>query len=89
MTVVQFHCNLAVNPNAVVEVTPLVRTESDLQCIGETWDKAILERKKACVTLIALIDQPSHNILFRSASSNENYLPFSYKMFGSAWFEWE
>lgn len=37
--------NLAVNPNAVVEVTPLVRTESDLQCVGETRDESILEKK--------------------------------------------
>lgn len=38
--------DLAVNADAVVEVTPLVRTESDLQRVGETRDKSILEMKR-------------------------------------------
>lgn len=38
--------NLAVNPDAVVEVTPLVRTESDLQRVGEARDESILEKNK-------------------------------------------
>lgn len=36
--------NLAVNLNAIVEVSPLIRTESDLQRVGETRDKSILEK---------------------------------------------
>ena len=34
--------NLAVNPNAVVEVTPFVRLELDLHCVGEAGNKSIL-----------------------------------------------
>lgn len=37
------HHNLAVDSDAVVEVTPLIRTESDLQRVCETRDKSILE----------------------------------------------
>lgn len=38
--------DLAVNPNAVIEVTPLVGTESHLQRVGEARDESILERKQ-------------------------------------------
>lgn len=38
--------NLTVNSNAVIEVTPLIRTESDLQRVGEAWDESILEGKQ-------------------------------------------
>lgn len=87
--------NLAVNPNAVIEVTPLIRTESDLQRVGEARDESILERKQmgqvksSESTLIALMVKWSHNIIFRSAICNERKIPFWYKMFGSAWFGWE
>lgn len=40
------HGNLAVNSDAVVEVAPFVRAESDFQRVGETWDKSILEMKR-------------------------------------------
>lgn len=35
--------HLAVNPNAVVEVAPLVGTQPDPQCVGEAGDESILE----------------------------------------------
>lgn len=77
--------HLAVNPNAVTEVTPVVRTEPDLQRVGQTRDKSKLERGKSRKRQdVILVDRLRHNILFRSASWNENDLPFWCKMFGSA-----
>lgn len=37
--------HLVVNPNAVVEVTPLVGAKCDLQSVGEAWDESTLEGK--------------------------------------------
>lgn len=72
--------NLTVNPNAVVEVTPLIRTESDLQRVGQARDESILERKQmghlmgsSETTLIALIDKWRPNILFTSATCHEKH----------------
>lgn len=37
---------LTVDSDAVVEVTPLIRTEADLQSVGQAWDESELHRRR-------------------------------------------
>lgn len=68
--------DLAVNPYAVIEVTPLIGTESDLESVGEAGDESILERTQNKMEapetdLTALMDKQNHNFIFRSTISNK------------------
>ena len=87
------------DPDAVVEVAPLIGAELDLDRVGEARDESMLGRRPGGTSLshrgfgtplIAVRTSGGLHLIFRSALHNggKKKVPFLCKLFGSAGFGW-